>query len=308
MSNYLITDTLMTDIADAIRAKTGGSSPIQGSDFPTAIANITELLTLTYANKTNAPNTHNAIIRDWDFNGEVLKGPVCYLSDGNTPYSEALVVNRHVRNFTLGDDYIPYYAFFGSKILDIGDSLPSGVTGIGTYAFASAYTSTTVYDDNGNAITAHPITSLPSTLLTIADGAFMGCDLLTLSTLPSQVYNISQSAFRESGVTFSSLPDAVRNVGQNGFYKCPGITEMKLSRSMSRLYASFVECRNLRKVFIPSNIVRTEASVFKNCSSLAHIYCEASSAPTNWNADWSANTGTSPRIHWGATEAQYDAA
>ena len=74
MSDYLIHDSTLEDIADAIRSKTGGSSLINPEDMPTEIASISgggslpssiskiDGGTFTFASNTsttNAPISHN---------------------------------------------------------------------------------------------------------------------------------------------------------------------------------------------------------------------------------------------------------
>lgn len=314
MSNYLITDTLMGDIADAIRTKTGGSSPIQGSDFPAAISNIPETLRLTYANYTRAqaPGTHNIIIRDWDFDGEPLPGAVCALPSVR-PNSGVDAVNRRIRNFTINGS-IPKYAFNWSQILDIDTSLPAGVTSIEDYAFQKAYVTGSqyggVFDDEGNQILPNPITSLPSTLTTIGTSAFASCSALALSSLPQGLISIGAEAFNSCyNVTFTSIPNTVTTVGAGAFSGCSNITEMKLSRGMTKMLTGmFSGCSRMRKLFIPIEIIASDSYIVTSCSNLTDIYCEASAKPDGWNSSWNSRTNTTTTVHWGATEAQYDAA
>lgn len=89
--------------------------------------------------------------------------------------------------------------------------IPEGITSIGKEAFWMSYSS----KDNPEALTV----SLPSTLISIGDEAFRGCENMTNINLPDELQSIGDNAFSSTyGLKGTlTIPDSVTSIGKNAF-------------------------------------------------------------------------------------------
>ena len=67
--------------------------------------------------------------------------------------------------------------------------------------------------------------SLPSTLLSIGDSAFMMCDLASL-TIPQSVTTIKEGAFAMTAIMSLTIPSGVTDIGHGAFAGCSLISEI----------------------------------------------------------------------------------
>lgn len=158
MSEYLIQDTTLTAIADAIREKTGGTDQMTPDQMATEISNI-------------------------------------QASGGGDDSSLKGIIERTVTNPTLPGDLtkIGNYVFYYYTSLNLA-CLPEGITSIGDYAFAYcknlALTSlpagiTIVNNNSFNGCTGlTSITFEGTPTEKIASNAFKGCTNLTSINVP----------------------------------------------------------------------------------------------------------------------------
>lgn len=56
-------------------------------------------------------------------------------------------------------------------------------------------------------------------------------------------------------------------------------------------------CNSFNAIAIPDSIVTMGNDVFKNCTNLVSVFCEAESMPDGWNAEWL--NGCSATVYWG---------
>jgi hypothetical protein len=92
-----------------------------------------------------------------------------------------------------------------------GYTLPSSVTGIGSFAFEASYSLTNVTILNG--------------VTNIGDGAFRYCGSLTGVTISDRVTSVGLQAFRScSGLTSVTLPSSVASIGEEAFSSCYSLT------------------------------------------------------------------------------------
>ena len=162
-------DTLinfLTDVAAAIKAKKGDSTPIPAADFDTEIANL--------------PSGDDSMLIS--------------------------LIDRTATSFEIpeGTTSIGYYAFANCSSL-ASIIIPDGVTLIGEGAFAlcTSLTSITIPDSVTSIGDSafYGCTSLTSVIIgngvtSIGDSAFYGCTGLTSITIPSSVTSIEYYAFR----------------------------------------------------------------------------------------------------------------
>ena len=85
--------------------------------------------------------------------------------------------------------------------------IPSGVTGIGDFAFSGCEGLTDI--------------TIPEGVTNIGDYAFYGCDGLTDITIPDGVTSIGENAFDLCyGLTSITIPDSVTSIGESAFWGC----------------------------------------------------------------------------------------
>src|SRR5664280_2036772 len=103
-------------------------------------------------------------------------------------------------------------AFYGTQgHLLTSVTIPSSVTSIGNYAFVECTGLTSV--------------TIPSSVTSIGDSAFAGCTGLTSVTIPSSMTSIGQWAFEYcSGLTSVTIPSSVTSIGDWAFVRCTGLT------------------------------------------------------------------------------------
>ena len=197
-----------------------------------------------------------------------------------------LVIPNYVRN-------IGNIAFIGCSGLT-SITIPNSVTSIGSCAFedCSGLTSiivssgNTKYDsrDNCNAIIETSSntmiagcknTIIPSSVTSIGNSAFYGCNELTSITIPNSVTSIGNNAFAYcSGLTSVAIGNSVMKIGDNAFRECCGLTSITIPNSVKSMkYSVFSFCSGLQKV--KSEIINPywiDSNVFSNISSDAILY------------------------------------
>ena len=125
-------------------------------------------------------------------------------------------------------------------------TIPSGVTSIGTYAFAGS-----------NALAS---VTIPSSVKRIDEGAFSECSALTSVTFPSGVTSIGDFMFSGCGaLTNLTIPSGVTSIGK---------------------YA-FIGCDLLERVTIPASVTSIGESAFYLADALTDVYFTGS--VTQWN-------------------------
>ena len=88
--------------------------------------------------------------------------------------------------------------------------IPNTVTNIGTYAFNSYSSLTSI--------------TIPSSVTSIGTYAFQGCSGLISINIPNNVTTISECTFSEcSSLTSITIPSSVTSIGNNAFRNCSGL-------------------------------------------------------------------------------------
>jgi len=140
----------------------------------------------------------------------------------------------------------------------IGLSMPSGLVTIGDFAFAySGVWNVTIPDSVTNLGTAvfedSSVYSLTfgSGITTIPPGTCYNCTYLTFLTLPSSLLSIDDWAFYGCDGLDSSLtiPSGVTNIGDYAFYGCTRLPEVNIPSSVVAIgFAAFQNCQRLTAI------------------------------------------------------------
>lgn len=166
--------------------------------------------------------------------------------------------------------------------------IPSSVTSIGEDVFQycpltsiTVDAGNTVYDSRNdcNAIINTSLnevvygcvnTIIPSSVVSIGDGAFKFISALTSISIPSSVTSIGSSSFADSGLTSISIP-YVNSIGGSAFDNCVYLTSVTLSDNLTVINAgTFSNCR-FTAITLPRSLMTIGNSAFENCSKLTSI-------------------------------------
>lgn len=152
---------------------------------------------------------------------------------------------------------VPWYSLCDSiKSVE----LPSGLTGIGNYAFSGCSRLTEV--------------EIPAGVISIGDAAFHGCTGLTSVTIPTGVTSIGNSAFGScTGLTAVDIPAAVTSIGVAAFYNCRGLTGVRIPEGVVSIGENaFGSCSGLVSIAIPASATEIDQYALENSTSLRDIY------------------------------------
>jgi hypothetical protein len=244
---------------------------------------------------------------------------------------------------------IGQYAFlFCENLVNI--TIPSLVTYIGRSAFSCINLASITVDSRNSAfigidgvlfdkdvksIIKYPSAkkgaySIPSSVTTIGDSAFLGCKDLTSITIPSSVTTIGNSAFYDcNSLTSITIPSSVTNIGQTAVgggnsltsiivdsrnsvftgidgvlfdknvnvllqYPCgkKGAYSIPSSATIIGRYA-FSNCDSLTSINIPSSVTTIGDGAFDNCYNLASINIPFSVTIIGSHAFWYCKSLTS---------------
>ena len=138
--------------------------------------------------------------------------------------------------------------------------------------------------------------SIPSTVLTVNEAAFLGCKNLTNILFSKNVVVIGDSAFQAcqnlinvvigNGVTsigncaFSNcfelesvtISDSVTSIGYEAFYNCTNLSLVIIGDGVTRIgNAAFMYCESLTEIEIPDSVIDIEPSIFRSCTNLSSV-------------------------------------
>ena len=137
--------------------------------------------------------------------------------------------------------------------------IPSSVTSIGNNAF---------YGCNG-------LTSvdLPSSITKMGECVFYNCQNLSSVKLPSEITAISNSAFGECiSLKNIELPAGITSIGDDAFVNCSNLQNINLPSGITTIgTGAFWDCSNLTNVILPSALTSIGDIAFVNCSNLANV-------------------------------------
>ena len=118
--------------------------------------------------------------------------------------------------------------------------------------------------------------TIPNSVTSIGDYAFMGCSSLTSVSIPNSVTSIGRQAFFECiSLTSVSIPNSVTFIGNYAFSICKGLTSVTIPNSVKSIGTGvFDGCSSLISVTIPNSVTSIGSNAFNCCSSLTSITVE----------------------------------
>ena len=142
---------------------------------------------------------------------------------------------------------------------DTSFTIPNSVTSIGDYAFIGCSVLTSV--------------TIPNSVTSIGSRAFSSCSGLTSVTIPNSVTSIGSYAFRNcSGLTSVTIPNSVTSIGSNAFNGCSGLTSVTIPNSVTSIGSgAFSYCSGLTSITIPNSVTSIGPSAFYGCSGLTKV-------------------------------------
>ena len=115
--------------------------------------------------------------------------------------------------------------------------------------------------------------TIPHTVISIEEYAFMYCWSLTNITIPNGVTSIGSRAFEYcSSLGNIIIPNSVIHIGRDAFYECSALTSATIPDSITSIeYGVFSYCRSLTSITIPDSVTSIGEWAFFGCSSLTSI-------------------------------------
>ena len=179
-------------------------------------------------------------------------------------------------------------------------TIPSSVSYIGDWAFYGCGGLTRIIVESGNPkydsrensntiietasnklIRGSNNSTIPNSIVSIADGAFNRCARLTHVTIPNSVTSIGQGAFKGcSGLTSVTISNSVSEIGHDAFYGCSGLTSVTIPNSVTSIgeYA-FYDCSGLTNVSISESVTSIGRQAFYNDPMIEKVTCAATTPP-----------------------------
>ncbi|MBQ7439042.1 MAG: leucine-rich repeat protein [Paludibacteraceae bacterium] len=144
----------------------------------------------------------------------------------------------------------------------------------------------------------------------IGNSAFNNCTNMTLDSDEITCGRIYNSAFSYCSNIVVRRLDCTQ-IDQGAFSTCRNIKYLAIVCS-GEMYNSIVSCVNLKKVWInkESTLSATNPSmgIFAGCSKLTDIYTDATEKPSTWGPYFNyINSATQATVHYGVSEAEFDA-
>ena len=205
-----------------------------------------------------------------------------------------------LENVTLGKGVteIPYHMFCKCSMLS-KINIPNNIVSIGVCAFAASGLQSV---------------SIPSSVHTIAEGAFSecpfesiyfpdsvkslsgclkGCSNLKNVRLPSGLSTIPSSMFSMcSSLPGVTIPNSVTEIEAMAFYYCVGLTDITIPDGVQYIKAyAFNNCDSLTSVVIPESVTFIDSVAFAECDKLSTIRFEGA-APEMLNGCFGEVTAT----------------
>lgn len=228
MAKVLITDTHLTNIANAIREKNGEVTSYKPSEMAEAITNIS-------GGDSELEASYLSSI-DGSLGANCTKLPDGLTAIGANAFRELTNLKLNYLPDTI--ESVGAYAFGQDTTMQLS-KLPDALKTVGEYAFF-----------NCSGITAN---SLPEGITEIGKAAFYGCANFTASNIPNGLTIITENSFAHSGVTFSIIPETVTTIEKYAFIFCPSITSLTILSPSITIGADICNsCTNLERVVIPN--------------------------------------------------------
>ncbi len=138
-------------------------------------------------------------------------------------------------------------------------TIPNDVKIIGASAFESCNEMSSV--------------TIPNTVKIIEEGAFGDCTgLKDTVAIPDSVTTIADGAFFGTYIKSITIPDNVTYLGSGAFEKCLQMTEITIGSGITTIPSNlFKNCWNLKNVTIPATVTKVGDGAFEECRRLESI-------------------------------------
>ncbi|MBR3707488.1 MAG: leucine-rich repeat domain-containing protein, partial [Lentisphaeria bacterium] len=105
--------------------------------------------------------------------------------------------------------------------------------------------------------------TIPDSVTSIGDYAFLCCSNLTSVTIPESVTSIGDNAFYGcEKLTSITIPESVTSIGERAFSFCRSLTSVVIPDSVTSIgYAAFSDCSSLKRLTIPAKCTDKGASI-----------------------------------------------
>lgn len=287
MSKYAIDGATLTDIADAIRGKTGESALLTPEDMPEAIQSIdgggSEDWTPVGDGKTRfwisvpeqkldfaltiTPTVARGVEIDWGDGTQTVT-----TSTGN-------VTSRHT--YTQAGDYVITLTLSSGKMSFMTNICPTTASD-GRFANHSMIR----HAEIGDGVTA------------IGSNAFATCSNMEDFVITGgEVALLNNSAFAAcSALRAFEIPASVTGFGSTIFQTCYGLRALTLPEGMTAVPTSLIQnCISLLEMEVPASVTTISASAFAN-TCLMRLHMRAEEPPTLANINAFNTTPTAMKI------------
>ncbi len=188
-------------------------------------------------------------------------------------YAHHLYLNgEEIKELTIPDDItsIPHAAFRGCSGL-ISVKIPNTVTSIGYYAFDGC--------DNLKSV------EIPNSVIKIYAGAFSGSNLESI-VIPNSVKELGEGVFQFcKNLKSVVLSNKIKIIESYSFHDCTSLTSINIPEGVSTIGYSFVDCSSLTTITLPKSISVISREAFKDCISLADVYCYMQQLSSSMKSD-----------------------
>ena len=115
--------------------------------------------------------------------------------------------------------------------------------------------------------------TIPNSVTSIGDEAFLNCNGITSVTIPNSVTNIGDAVFQHCyGLTRVTIGNGVTSIGGNAFYDCSSLASVVIGNSVTSIGENaFKGCSALASVVIPNSVTSIEWAAFSGCSGLTSV-------------------------------------
>ena len=130
--------------------------------------------------------------------------------------------------------------------------------------------------------------TIPDSVTSIGDCAFVGCKSLSSIVIPDSVTSISDCAFANcKSLSSIVIPNSVIHIGNRAFWYCESLKSIVIPTCVTSIGdRAFENCKSLSSIVIPTGVTSIRDSAFENCKSLSSIVIPDSVTSIECDAFW----------------------